>query len=128
MWRRILWRTRALTPTTVDTSLAWRSRPRNFSTTPSSQSSTGYRFGNPILFFGIGASAAFALYHEISTTYNDANETKRPVGGTNDKADVDFVSPPPPRAFQDALRRQNVVAPDWTDYGVYRIDVASLDS
>ena len=106
----------------------WHSCTRNLSTIRSSQSSTSFPFGNSILFVGIGASAAFAVYHEISTTYNDANETTRQAGGTNDKADAESVSLSPPRTFQDALKKRNVVAPDWTDYGIYRVDVASLDS
>lgn len=66
-------------------------------------------------FLGIGASIAFAVYHETSFTHNDSDELKRTPRSDSS-------------AFEQDILRQDTLIPDWTDNGIYRVDVASLAS
>jgi hypothetical protein len=72
------------------------------------------RWRKQLPFLGIGASIAFALYHESSLTHNDSDELNR--------------SAPNSSAFEKAIHRQEMLIPDWTDNGIYRVDVAALAS
>jgi hypothetical protein len=68
----------------------------------------------------------FAVYHETSLTYNDSDELERMVPSRAKAAkyiDLKFSS-----AFERGLNRQDTPIPDWTDNGIYRVDVAALAS
>src|SRR5260221_8689655 len=85
---------------------------------PLSQNSV--RLRKRLSFLGIGASIAFTIYHESSLAYNDSDEFKQ----TSTKPSHSDLS----SAFEQDIQRQDMFIPDWTDNGIYRIDVASLPS
>ena len=72
---------------------------------------------NGLLWLGIGTSTIFAL-HEMSVINNDTDRTPQTL--------FKFTENIPHHTFEGALRQQDILAPDWTDNGIYRIDIASL--
>ena len=79
------------------------------------------RFRRQSSLLGIGASIAFAVYHETSFTHNDSDDLERTASRSTKPGNSNSTS-----AFEQDMTRQDVLIPDWTDNGIYRIDVASL--
>lgn len=73
----------------------------------------------PLTFLGIGASIAFVVYYETSIAHNDCDDSERTIPRSTNN---------PRFSFEQDLNRQNILVPDWTDNGIYRVDVASLAS
>lgn len=72
---------------------------------------------------GIGASIAFVIYHESSLTYNDSDESDRMSIKFSKHSGSNLTS-----AFEQDMNRQDLLVPNWTGTGIYRVDVAALAS